>query len=393
MRRYLATLLIAGVLAIGSTAEPAEAGLWDAAKEWYGSFQLGEVDEANIPQTPVEYVGEVGLNYLDNIELDFGEDTPGIGFIYEMSISPEGTLLVADMVGKQALEFSLTDGQYIRSFGRTGQGPGEYSSAYKVIVDPQDQVYVLDAIFGQILRYDRQGQYLDRTRSFKSRRLLTGRGGEVFLLQTNPRHIMEVQRLDPATWDRVYRTPVSTDNQRFISFRLGSGAYLCYSSVRHQLYYLGPNDYLVKEIDADTGEIIQQFGRRPEGFIPLPKRYHSIGSGSSEDMEEFFRQRKDGSFAGTITAIRHMILIDDQYLLVCHSHPGTFTDSWALYDLTGSAGIEVYDFDESALEYLKPFGKIAVWQNRLYIWRKPATEVVEMSNGTVEIYKLSFTEN
>ena len=389
----LATLLIAGVLVIGSTAESAEAGLWDAAREWYVSFRLGEVDEANILQVPVKPVGEVGLKYLDNIELDFGEDTPGIGFIYEMSISPEGTLLVADMVGKQALEFSLTDGQYIRSFGRTGQGPGEYSSAYKVIVDPQGQVYVLDTILGQVLRYNRQGQYLDKTRLFKSRRLLTGRRGEVFLLQTNPRHIMEVQRLDPGTWDRVYRTPVSTDNQRFISFRLGSGAHLCYSRAQHRLYYLGPNDYLVKEINADTGEIIQQFGRCPEGFIPLPKRYHSIGSGSSEDMEEFFRQRKDGSFAGTITAIRHMILIDDQYLLVCHNHPGTLTDSWALYDLTGSDGIEVYDFDESALEYLKPFGKIAVWQDRLYIWRKPAAEVVEMSNGTVEMYKLSFTEN
>ena len=389
----LATLFIAGVFAIGKTAEPAEAGLWDEVKEWYVSFQLGEVDEANIFQVPVEYVGEVGLNYLGNIELDFGEDTPGIGLIYDMGFSPEGTLLISDMVGKQALEFSSTNGQYIRSFGRTGRGPGEYGSPYKVAVDPQGQVYVLDAIFGQILRYNRQGQYLDKMQLFKSRRLLTGRGGEVFLLQTNPMHIMEVQRLDPATSDRVYRTPVSTDNQRFISFRLGSSAHLCYSPARHRLYYLGPNDYLVKEINADTGNISHQFGMRPEGFIPLPERYHSIWRGSSADMEEFFRQRKDGSFAGTITAVNHMILIEDQYLLVHHVHPGTFTDSWVLYGLTGSAGIEGYYFDELALEYLKPFGKIAAWQDRLYIWRKPAAEVAEMSNGTVEIYELSFTAN
>ena len=379
---HFASLLIASVLTIGSTAEPAEAGLWNEVKEWYVSFQLGEADEANISQVPVEYVGEVGLNYLGNIELDFGENTPGIGFIYEMSLSPEGTLLIADMVGKQALEFRLTDGQYIRSFGRTGQGPGEYGSAFQITIDTQGRVYVLDAIFGQILRYDRQGHYLDKTQSGKDKRLLTGRGNEVFLLQTNSMHILEVQCLDHATWERVYRTPVSTDNQRFISFRLGFGAHLSYSPARHRLYYLGPNDYLVKEINADTGEIIQQFGMSPEGFVPLPRRYHSIWRGVLADMEEL-----------RMTTVTSMTLIKDQYLLVCHNHPGTFTDSWALYDLVTSAGIEMYSFDESALEYLKPFGKIAVRRDQLYIWRKPAAEVVETSNGTVEIYELSFAAN
>lgn len=377
--RCLVALL---VLAIGSIAKPAEAGLWGEVKEWYTSFQLGEVDEANIPQVPVEYVGDVGLNYVDNIELDFGEAAPGIGLIYSMSLSPEGTLLIADMVGKQALEFSLTDGQYIRSFGRTGQGPGEYGSAFQITIDTQGRVYVLDAIFGQILRYDRQGHYLDKTPSGKDKRLLTGRGDEVFLLQTNPMHILEVQRLEPATWERIYRTPVSTDNQRFISFRLGFGAHLCYSPARHRLYYLGPNDSLVKEINADTGEVTRQFGMRPEGFVPLPRRYHSIWRGSLADMEEL-----------RMTTVSSMTLIEDQYLFVSQGHPGTFAGSWVLYDLTASAGIEVYSFDEPGLEYLKPFGKIAAWRDRLYIWRKPATEVAETSNGTVEIYELSFTAN
>ena len=380
--RCLATLLIAGVLAIGSIAEPAEAGLWGEVEEWYVSFQLGEVDEANIPSVSVEYVGEVALNLLSNVKLDFGEATPGIGLVYMMSLSLEGTLLIADMVGKQALEFNLTDGQYIRSFGRTGQGPGEYGSVFQIAVDTQGRIYVLDAILGQILRYNQQGQYLDKTQSGKDKRLLTGRGDEVFLLQTNPMHILEVQCLKPATWERAYRTPVSTDNQRFISFRLGFGAHLSYSPARHRLYYLGPNDYLVKEINADTGKIIRQFGMRPEGFVPLPRRYHSIWRGSLADMEEL-----------RMTSVRSMTLIEDQYLLVCHGHPGTFTDSWTLYDLTASAGIEAYGLDESALEHLKPFGKIAARQDRLYIWRKPAKEVAEMSNGTVEVYELSFTTN
>lgn len=68
--------------------------------------------------------------------LAFDEDTPGVGMVFWMNFSPEGTLLITDGAIAQALEFSRTDGQYIRSFGRRGNGPGEYSSAAAMAVDP-----------------------------------------------------------------------------------------------------------------------------------------------------------------------------------------------------------------------------------------------------------------
>ena len=381
----LATLLIASVLAISSTPEPGDAGLWDIAKEWYVSFQLGEVDEANIPQVPVEYGGEVDLLLKNQVELAFEEDTPGVGTVRWMGFSPEGTLLLTDRTVANALEFSRTDGKYVRSFGGQGNGPGEYASSVNMAVSPQGHVYLLDLKFGQILRYDRQGSYLDKMRSFNTSRLLTGLNGEVFLLKTNRMKIMEVQRLDPETWEILYRTPVSTDKQQFISYRMVTFAHLCYDSARHRLYYLGPNDYLVKEIDAETGAILRQFGRRPEGFMPLPKYYQSLGRGSREDMAEL-----------EMTVVNSMTLVQDRYLWISHKIGRLGPIRWVLYDLTASARIDAYGFNSATIKRLESFSNITpwksvtVWQDRLYMWIPPPEDAAEKSNGIVEIYELSF---
>ena len=42
---------------------------------------------------------------------------------------------------------------------------------------------------------------------------------------------------------------------------------------------------MVKEIDAITGEITAQFGRRPTGFVALPDRFHDIGRGTVDEFE------------------------------------------------------------------------------------------------------------
>lgn len=386
----LATLLIASVLAIGSTPEPGDAGLWDDVKELYFVFRLGEVDEASIPQTPVEYIGEIGLNFQGEVELAFDGDTPGIGRVRWMEVTPEGSLLLTDEIGCQALEFSLQDGRYIRAFGRRGNGPGEYVYTANMAVGPQGQIYLLSS-YG-VLCYDRQGQYLERKSSLSTSWVLTGRGGEIFLLRSNAMRILELQRRDPATWEVLYRTPLSNDKQQFISHRLRYFAQLCYSAGRHRLYYLGPNDYFVKEIDAETGEIIRQFGLRPEGFIPLPKRYQSIGRGSRKDMNELLLQIQ-------MSRVKSMTLLQDRYLLVSYK----IAHSWEgiIYDLNSASVVETraYGFNEKAKERLKmlslyiPWNSITAWDDQLYIWREPSEGVSETSNGTVELYTLSFNAN
>ena len=58
------------------------------------------MDEESIPEMPMEYAGEIGLELQDKIELVFDEETPGIGEVQWMGITPEGTLLLTDDIAR-----------------------------------------------------------------------------------------------------------------------------------------------------------------------------------------------------------------------------------------------------------------------------------------------------
>lgn len=406
------TLLIASILTLGSTVEPADAGMWDSIKgrveAWYADDSSELSDEPTIPQTPVEYVGRVDLilkEEKEQIELAFDEDTPGIGNVGWMGFSPEGTLLLTDFIGNQALEFSRTDGQYIRSFGRPGSGPGEYSRPTSMAIALQGQVYILDIGFGYLFRYDRQGRYLDRTHRFsKGSKIAIGRNGEVFLTRakrTSSGHIMELQRLDPATYELVYSIPLTTSEQSFTARRRFGYARLAYSPTRHRLYYMGPNDYKVTEIDADTGQLVRQFGYQLERYASIPERYYNLKDVTFEDISKLDRES---------SSVVSMILVQDRYIVVTYHHPSIFDDlakralKWegVVYDLQTPTPIKAYAFEEPISSYPDPADSSKVhfqafpgndithWNGCLYIYHSPLPGKEKHSNGTVPVYELVF---
>ena len=418
-------LLFAGVLIIGITA-PADAGyaelLWEAIKNRYAAFQLGEVDETSIPEVPVEYAGEIGLTFQGQVELAFDEETPAIGQMRWMGITPDDSLVLSDLISGEAYEFSLDDGHYVRSFGRKGEGPGEYLGASSLAVDPKGYVYVHDVVGGQVLRYDRQGNSLDKMRWVGAGKIIWGRAGDLFLLGENPNNIFQLEkRIIDDSWTVRYITPLSTKKQGFLACRMSLFAQVSYNSVLNHLYYLGPNDDKVKEIEAESGKISRQFGlfvsqpvlkeyrvdpdskvletiyspnRQQPSYVPLPDSHSDIGCGSREDMK-----------ALRISQVMAMMLLADRYLLVFHSHPSQPRISRVVYDLKGGDGIKAYSFDEessSVFTYLKGYldeenytvgiasgTQMAAWQDRIYVYQSPLPKEAELSNGVIRVYTLS----
>ncbi|MDE3256920.1 MAG: 6-bladed beta-propeller [Gemmatimonadota bacterium] len=367
--------LIAGALIVGS---------FTGCKENTKAVQRVEVDEESISERQLRYAGKVALELQETVELGFDQDMPGIGYVEWMGISPEGTLMVADRVSHQAHEINYRDQMYIRSFGRTGKGPGEHSSADNMSIDPEGRVYLLDGRGGQILRYDRKGRYLDRTQSIGVSKIHAGRNDGVHFLRVNPTSlIIELQRRDPATWAVLSSTPLSNRKQGFVSIRMRKFAMLCYNASLQVFYYLGPNDHMVKEIDAVTGEVTAKFGRRPKGFVALPNRYHDIGRGTFDDLKQL-----------KITIVGSMTLVEDRYLFVSYEHPEDLMREWIVYMINPSGTFEVFDLDDVTSGLLQPFseqegvrmGAIAAAQESIYIWRPPRLEVADISNGTIEKY-------
>ena len=349
----------------------------------------GIPDEERIPERPLRYAGKVALELRETIELVSDKDMPEIGRVDWMGISPEGTLLVSDFESHQAHEINYRDNRYIRSFGRTGYGPGEHSSAENMSIDPEGRVYLVDGRGGQILRYDRKGRFLDRTQSIGVSKIHAGLKGEIFSLRVNPSLIMELQRRDPATWGVLSSTSLSDLNQSFVSFRVTKFARLCYNASLQVFYYLGPSDYMVKEIDAVTGEVTAKFGRRPKGFVALPDRYHDVGRGTFDDLKQL-----------EITKVGSMTLVEDRNLFVSYEHPRSPEIEWVVYIINPSGTFEVFDLDDVTSRRLQPFSHdgvemeaITAAQESIHIWRPPRREVADKYIGTIEKYAVMLDRN
>jgi DNA-binding beta-propeller fold protein YncE len=51
-------------------------------------------------------------------------------------------------------------GKYVRSWGKLGQGPGEFSQPHSIVIDSKDRVYVADRNNARIQIFDSRGKFL-----------------------------------------------------------------------------------------------------------------------------------------------------------------------------------------------------------------------------------------
>lgn len=410
---FVSILLVAWVITGCDDVNSIVSYLKAQVGQYYHIARTDEWDEEGIPQAPVEYAGEIGLELKRTVELAFDTEAPGIGEIGWMGITPDSSLLLTDRVSREAHEFSLRDGRYIRSFGRQGKGPGEYGEAERMVLDSKGSIYIQDGIYNQLLRYNRQGQYLDHKMHWTSSvDVLVNREDEFLLMEKKYGLFMQIRRITGLNGETKYTLPLFSKKEEIITCFISDPSQQCYNATSDHLYYLEINDYMVKEINASTGEILRRFGilvpsynalnlekQVSSNFVFLPEKYHDLDCGSLDRGEL-------SSLISNIGQATSMNLLEGRYLLISHSLPDVRSiNVWTLYDLIprSSTVIKAYSLNSVAYQSLNGTkknsqgdviqassidGRITSWQNQLYVYKSPSVEQVEVSNGTVEIYEL-----
>ena len=75
------------------------------------------------------------------------------------ALSPQGDIYVADGYRNAAVHKFAADGRHIRSWGRSGTGPGEFNIVHNIACDADGLVYVVDRENHRIQIFDGDGRY------------------------------------------------------------------------------------------------------------------------------------------------------------------------------------------------------------------------------------------
>ena len=94
-------------------------------------------------------IGTPGKNHTLTTPGDFSAPT-------NVAVDKEGNLFVTDTLNDRVEEFDA-DGQFIRTFGKNGDGPGEFTRPKGIAVDGDNHVWVADAMMNRLQVFTEEG--------------------------------------------------------------------------------------------------------------------------------------------------------------------------------------------------------------------------------------------
>ena len=110
------------------------------------------------------------------------EETPDeFGRVSAAALGPDGTVFVADAAHSEIRLFGV-DGSHLRTFGRGGEGPGEFRSLYS-IAWVGDRLLTFDPPLGRIGEFSAEGEWLGQRRTAGG---LTGSAAHIRLYPVGP---------------------------------------------------------------------------------------------------------------------------------------------------------------------------------------------------------------
>jgi sugar lactone lactonase YvrE len=100
------------------------------------------------------------LRTIGNV--DTNDENLAFGLPLDMAVDDGGSVYILDS-GNQRIQVFGSDGKYLRTIGRRGQGPGEFESLNSINFDSQGNFHVLDSAQRRIQVFTPRGEVLKTT--------------------------------------------------------------------------------------------------------------------------------------------------------------------------------------------------------------------------------------
>ena len=134
-----------------------------------------------------------GFDSHGNLELTIGErNRPSFQAPFNhptnVAVAPNGDIYVTDGYGNSSVHCFGKDGTWIRSWGRPGSGPGEFSTPHSVWVDGDNRVLVADRENNRVQLFDAAGRYITEWGGFyHPMDIFVDRDGMIYVTDQTPR--------------------------------------------------------------------------------------------------------------------------------------------------------------------------------------------------------------
>ncbi len=109
--------------------------------EWQGTVE--EKDGVRIVHNPeAPFYGELELDLGQDLSIGNEDDEPYFFYrAFRLGVDSEGNMYVMDAGNSRIQKFD-PKGEYVQTIGKKGQGPGEFDSMYGFYIDQESQIYV-----------------------------------------------------------------------------------------------------------------------------------------------------------------------------------------------------------------------------------------------------------
>lgn len=110
----------------------------------------------------------------------------------DVAVDPEnGNMYVADGYGNSAIHCFNAEGKFIRSWGRPGKGPSEFTTPHGIWIDGSRRVLVADRENDRLQVFDPEGGYLDEWHDlYHPMDIFVDAAGNIFVTDQIPRITM-----------------------------------------------------------------------------------------------------------------------------------------------------------------------------------------------------------
>jgi len=122
------------------------------------------------PEYPRDGVFQLDLEEDLSIGVEEGDEKYMLNEPQDVQVTDEGTIYVLDW-GDTCIKAYNREGQYLRTIGREGVGPGEFSTPVYMDISADGKIFLMDGRNQRVVIFDTDGNYLGgfRVMGFQSR--------------------------------------------------------------------------------------------------------------------------------------------------------------------------------------------------------------------------------